>query len=125
MRNTLLVLGFLSLASLQVATAAPGDELNCKQVTAITSTPAANWDKLGTVINEHLGFITENMKNGNLLIGGPFLGDNDLPTGGLLIASSADFAAVTKMMSKEPFAVNKVVTYALRRFQMCQLAPGN
>jgi uncharacterized protein YciI len=93
---------------------------NCTHQRVAYFSPGPNWEKLGETIPEHLGFISAQLKNGNLLSAGPLTDTEGKPTGGLAVFNVLDMRALEQLLQEDALVARKIVNVTIKPWQMCR-----
>ena len=118
MRTRLLILALASMMA-SVAFACPPDMQGTLKI-VVTYVPAKNWDLFSMYVDQHLAYLSAQMKAGNVEFAGPFLKDDDVD-GGLSIYNSDDEDAVRLLVRNDPVVRNDVVSAWLKTWMQCEL----
>lgn len=71
-------------------------------------------------LDAHRQWLVEHIKGGRIILAGPL----EPRTGGLILASCPDTAAMQAMMEQDPFIVQQVASYAALACQPALIASG-
>lgn len=71
-------------------------------------------------LDAHRQWLVEHIKGGRIIVAGPL----EPRTGGLILASCPDQAAMQAMMEQDPFIVEQVASYAALACQPALIASG-
>jgi uncharacterized protein YciI len=99
-----------------VARQPPGME--GQDVVAVIFDPGPNAEAFGEHVEGHLDFLLAQMKAGKLLYAGPFREK----TAGLSIFKMTDPGEVEKLIKQDPVVREKVLSYRIEKWMMCELA---
>ena len=91
----------------------------------VVTTTDEPWSVIAPRIGEHRAYQDELLASGVLLASGPFLGDDDEPTGnGLSIIAAASRAEAEGIAAADPLVRDGLRHAAVDRWRVNQLAPG-
>ena len=91
---------------------------------AIIHTPGPNWQS-GTPyreqpgVGEHVAYMRQQLENGMLLIGGPFLDDS----GGMMVCSHADMAKATELAEADPAVKSGLLKAEVKPWMLPMVSP--
>ncbi len=92
---------------------------------AVVTTTDAPWSAIAARIGEHRAYQDELLARGLLQASGPFLNDDDEPTGGGLTIIVADSRAEAETLAgADPLVRDGLRRVAVHRWRMTRLAPG-
>jgi uncharacterized protein YciI len=108
------------LGSLALAADPPG--MACQNATVVRYHPALEWASFAKHKEGHLAFLRKEMERGTILFAGP-LQEGETFTAGMAIYKGNDLKAVDAAVQGDPLVGNKVVTYEISGWMMCNAAP--
>ena len=106
------------------AFAADAPQFTCVDKSVAIYSPGPRWSELEQALDQHLVFISTQLKNKILHSAGPMISQEGEPSGGLTIYNVTDLQQVRAIVEQDPLIRDQISTYELRTWRKCDLKDG-